>query len=81
MAKDRFKNRRSYDTEYKVGGYYQKPLARRTITEEQTNIMNDMLRSGNLTEWEFDFVSNCKRFFTLSQKQKDTLNSIYKKYR
>lgn len=53
MAKDRFKNRRSYDTEYKVGGYYQKPMAKRTITEEQTNIMNDMLRSGNLTEWEF----------------------------
>jgi len=79
MAKDRFKTRRSWDSKFKYGSLYEKPLPKRTITEQQTNIMNDMLQSGKLSEWEFDFVRNCKKFYTLSQKQKDILNKIYKK--
>lgn len=81
MAKDRFLTRRNYDLEFKYGSFYTKPLPKRTITEEQTIIMRSMLRSGRLNNWETKFVANVMKSSNLSDKQKEVLNTLYKKTR
>ena len=47
----------------------------------KTILMKQMLKGDNLNTWEKQFIHSCLQFKSLSQKQKDVLNKIYKKFK
>jgi len=79
MAKDRFKTRSSYDSEFKYGLQEQSYKSKRTTTGTQTDLMKSMIKSDKLNVWEKGFVKNCLRYNNLTDKQKLHLNKIYLK--
>ncbi len=78
MAKDRFKTRASYDTNFKYSGLEYNPTKTKVITGTQVDTMRQMYQSDKLNSWEKKFVKNCMKYDSLSQKQKDLLNKLYK---
>jgi len=77
MAKDRFKTRASYDTNFKYGGLEYTPSTKRTVTSKQVSIMKQLYYSSKLNNWEKNFVKNCMKLDSLSDKQKTLLNKLY----
>jgi len=79
MPKDRFKTRASYDAEFKFGVTEFNYKSNITLTEKQVSIMKQMYRSDVITDWERAFLKSVSSRRHLSDKQKKTLNKIYKK--
>ena len=79
MPKDRFKTRASYDAEFKFGVTEFNYKSNITVTEKQISIMKQMYRSDVITDWERAFLKSVSLRRHLSDKQKKTLNKIYKK--
>lgn len=80
MAKDRFSNRKiNYDYSYRFGNYEPSAKSIRDTSYTQTELIKKMYTSDKINSWEKNFIKNCLRYPTLSQKQKDTLNTIYTK--
>jgi len=78
MAKDRFKTRASYDSSFKYSGLEYNRSQTKVITGAQVEAMKQMYQSDRLNSWEKNFVSNCMKYDSLSQKQKNLLNKLYK---
>jgi len=78
MAKDRFNTRASYDSGFKYSGLEYNRSETKVITGTQVDTMRQMYQSDKLNSWEKDFVRNCMKYDSLSQKQKNLLNKLYK---
>jgi len=79
MAKDRFNTRGSYDPNFKFNAYVPTVKSERTITSDQVELLKKMYTSDKINVWEKNFIKSVIKFNTLSQGQKDKLNTIYKK--
>lgn len=78
MAKNRFNTRASYDTDFKYGiSEIKGEGKKRTITEKQVKFMKNLYELHNLTDWERNFIKSLLTFDTLSEKQLETLKSIF----
>lgn len=77
MAKDRFNTRASYDNTFKYSGLEYNRSQTKVITGTQVDAMRRMYQSDKLNSWEKNFVKNCMKYDSLSQKQKDLLNKLY----
>ena len=55
-------------------------IHRKTVTGKQGLIMEQLLYTKPVTEWEKKFLRVCLKSNHLSYKQKTTLNNLYVKY-
>jgi len=82
MAKDRFSNQKkvNYERHY----IRPTPVIKRNLVfnREQKKYLKDFLSkySNRLTQWEFEFMNTLSSSGTYSEKQRDTLKIICKKY-
>jgi hypothetical protein len=82
MAKDRFSNQKkvNYERHY----IRPTPVVKRNLVfnREQKKYLKDFLSkySNRLTQWEFEFMNTLATSGTYSEKQRDTLKIICKKY-
>ena len=81
MAKDRFSNqkRSNYDKEFRYGynEYSAKVKKNKVFTKEQKMLVDKLLKSFSISEWDKSFLLNLSNSNTYSEKQKLVLNKIY----
>ena len=82
MAKDRFKTRASYDTDFKYGIEEIKGEGKkRTVTEKQVQFLKSLYKIQTLNNWEKDFIKSILRFDVLTPKQIEIIKKIHIKYK
>jgi hypothetical protein len=82
MAKDRFSNQKKEN--YQRHYIRPTPVVKRNLVfnREQKKYLKNFLSkySSRLTQWEFEFINTLSASGTYSEKQRDTLKIICKKY-
>lgn len=81
MAKDRFSNQKKNNYQNSFIDYNRPVKKSLVFTKQQRLLIRTILEKSNkvLSEWERNILINLNNSATYSAKQKDVLNTIYKK--
>ncbi len=56
-------------------------VEKRTMTENQLNLITDLVKRDGINDWERKFLNNLLKFKTISFKQYNITKKIYLKFR
>ena len=76
MAKDRFKNRYSYDNDFRYGRTEVSVKSSRSITSEQVDFLKQLYSIPTLNNWEKVFLKTVLKQNSISEKQKEVIKRI-----
>tara|TARA_R110000744_G_C19118417_1_gene535640 strand:+ start:428 stop:610 length:183 start_codon:yes stop_codon:yes gene_type:complete len=56
-------------------------VEKKTMTENQLKIINDLVKSNGINDWEKKFLNNLLKYKTISFKQYQITRKIYSNFR